>query len=110
MNPIQVLYLSLPFLAVVVMAISVTKRVGVMRGGMFLLFFQAITAAIYVHGVIVYQARLAEHSWTAAAVALGALPIKSIPIVIGAWLLKAWLLASSRATPEIGKMKMVDHP
>ena len=81
-QPVGTGMLLAPFLIVAWMAASVAQRKTIRRGLVFLCVACSILALMYFSAYQNSQHYMAQRMWTAAALSVGLLPFKSVPILI----------------------------
>ncbi|MCC7040006.1 MAG: hypothetical protein IT516_06825 [Burkholderiales bacterium] len=84
------LFLASPFLALAWLSASLARRVGLAAGLRLFLFGALLLGFLYVSAQFDSERYMARRGWTAAALAIGLLPVKSVPVLLLCAVL-AWL-------------------
>lgn len=81
-QPVGSLLLALPFFAVGILAANLAKDVGSIQAKVCFIFSVMGLGALYLSGYWAAQQALVAQKWTAAALSVGVLPVKSIFVLM----------------------------
>jgi hypothetical protein len=98
-EPVGTAFLLAPFLASAWIAASLIPDNRTRQGFLLLSVPCMVLAFMYYVGYQDSQRYLAQHMWTAAALAVGLLPFRSVPIVLLGWVVFLILRKESRVEP-----------
>ncbi len=84
------LFLASPFMALAWLSASLARRVGFVAGMRIFLFGTLLLGYLYVSAQFDSERYMARRGWTAASLAIGLLPVKSVPVLLLCALF-AWL-------------------
>jgi hypothetical protein len=89
LQPIGSLLLAIPFIIVVILATELARASTLLRGYLFDVFFCLWLIGLYFLNYWDAQNAVLESKWTASALTIGLLPLKSIPVLVIAGLVVA---------------------
>lgn len=81
-EPVGSLLLSLPFFAIGLASVVLEKTVGSRQARAVFVCFMLALGALYLSGYWAAQEALLQHKWTAASLAVGSLPLKSLVVLV----------------------------
>lgn len=108
-QPIGTGMLLAPFLLVAWMASSIARRKTMSRGTAFLCITCSVLALMYFLAYLHSQQYIAQGMWTAATLAIGLLPFRSIPVLIGSLVIFLIMRRGPVLSPNKARERVTDN-